>query len=146
ATLGEAYFIRGDQPKMKTWMTRAIRLAAGHVGSISSMRRNILLLKERLQLSEAVWELFNVGSVVAFSGHRIDSGAGAARFPPGPALERRVREAIRDKLAEVNATVGYCSAASGSDLLFAECMLERKAELHVVLPFDKDDFYFTSVD
>jgi class 3 adenylate cyclase/tetratricopeptide (TPR) repeat protein len=146
ATFGEAYLIRGDQRKMRTWLVKAIRLARGDVGSISSMRRNILLLKQRLRLNDAVWELFNVGSVVAFSGHCIDSGKGATRFPANPALERRVSETIRDKLAALNATVGYCSAASGSDLLFAERMLERNAELHIVLPFHKDDFYRTSVD
>src|SRR5262249_55916936 len=46
----------------------------------------------------------------------------------------------------LNAVAGYCSAACGSDILFAERMLARGAELHVVLPYDRDDFYRTSVD
>ena len=44
------------------------------------------------------------------------------------------------------ATAGYCSAGCGADLLFAEAMLARGAELTVVLPFDREAFYRTSVD
>jgi class 3 adenylate cyclase len=39
-----------------------------------------------------------------------------------------------------------CSVACGSDILFAEQALARGAELHVVLPYDHNDFYSTSVD
>jgi class 3 adenylate cyclase len=68
------------------------------------------------------------------------------RFPADSALERSVGGAIGRELERLNATVGYCSAACGSDILFAEQMLARGAELHVVLPFDNTDFFETSVD
>src|SRR5262249_1745755 len=59
---------------------------------------------------------------------------------------REVSAAINEVLADLNATVGFCSAACGSDILFAERMLERQAEVHIVLPFARDDFYSSSVD
>src|SRR5262249_33614887 len=70
---------------------------------------------------------------------------------PDENLENRVRQAIRDAIEELDVRMGYCSAACGSDMLFAECLLERRArvknvELHVVLPFAKEDFYATSID
>jgi class 3 adenylate cyclase len=49
-------------------------------------------------------------------------------------------------LQRLNVVVGFSSAASGSDIIFAEQMLARGAELHIVLPFHLDDFYCTSVD
>ncbi|MBM3222872.1 MAG: adenylate/guanylate cyclase domain-containing protein, partial [Candidatus Tectomicrobia bacterium] len=46
----------------------------------------------------------------------------------------------------LDATVGYSSAACGADILFAEAMLQRHKELHIVLPFQQEDFCRTSVD
>jgi class 3 adenylate cyclase len=42
--------------------------------------------------------------------------------------------------------IGYGSAACGSDVLFHECLQERGGESNVVLPFDQDEFFETSVD
>ena len=59
-------------------------------------------------------------------------------------------QAIREKLDELNATIGYASAACGSDILFGEQLCargkERHVEYHIVLPFALHDFYSTSVD
>ena len=68
------------------------------------------------------------------------------RFPSNSELEQKVGLAIKEEVEKLNATVGYCSAACGSDILFAERMLERDAELNIVLPFTRKDFYNTSVD
>lgn len=87
----------------------------------------------------------------AFSGHMLDHPTRLLdrklppRFPPDPELERRVSLAIQEHLEDLNATLGYSSVACGSDILFAEEMLKRGAELHVVLPFDKSDFYYRSL-
>ncbi|MBC7816440.1 MAG: adenylate/guanylate cyclase domain-containing protein, partial [Planctomycetaceae bacterium] len=54
--------------------------------------------------------------------------------------------AIKSELEALKPIAGYCQGACGSDLLFADQLLERGAELHLVLPFRKEDFYTTSVD
>ncbi len=151
ATLGEANIILGHLAEAASWYRRAVQHAAGHLGDIAAMRRNVLLLTQKAKVSDEILGLFNIGSVVAFSGHMIDDPARGERklpprFPPDPELERAVAQAIGERLDELGATIGYCSAACGSDILFAEGMLKRGAELHVVLPFDKNDFYRTSVD
>ena len=149
ATLGEAHIILGDLKEAASWYGKAIHHAnaKGNVGDIASMRRNVLLLKEKLEVSEEILELFNLGSVVVFSGHMVDHPTREVpRFPPDPELEQKVSLAIKEEIEQLNANVGYCSAACGSDILFAEAMLERDAELHIVLPFHRKDFYTASVD
>ena len=147
ATLGEAHILLGDLKEAASWYGKAVNSAKGHVGDIASMRRNLVLLKEKLEVSEEILELFNIGSVVVFSGHMIDHPTREVpRFPPDPELEQKVSLAIKEEIEKLNATVGYCSAACGSDILFAERMLERDAELHIVLPFARKDFYSVSVD
>jgi hypothetical protein len=85
--------------------------------------------------------------VLLFSGHMIDApGRKLPRFPPS--LEPKVAEAIRGKLAEVNASacdIGICSAACGGDILFAEATLDRVA-LRIYLPFEEPTFLEKSVN
>lgn len=61
-------------------------------------------------------------------------------------LLQRVKQALQQRLEKINARFGFTSLACGSDILFAEAMQERDAELHVILPFCLDDFLLTSVD
>lgn len=151
ATLGEAHLLLHEPDAAVAWYRQAVEQAAGKIGDIAAMRRNLRLLEGHVPIATAIWEAFQVGAVVVAAGHMIDHptrpGEGKPpRFPADPELERRVGQAIREELERLHAAVGYCSAACGTDLLFAEKMLERGAELHIVLPFDRDDFYRTSVD
>jgi hypothetical protein len=41
--------------------------------------------------------------------------------------------------------VGYSSAACGSDILFLEAMLDRRGEVVVVLPYEREQFIRDSV-
>jgi class 3 adenylate cyclase len=67
-------------------------------------------------------------------------------FAPGSEQEREILLAIRRELESLEVTAGYCSVACGADLLFAEEILARNAELHVVLPFDHVTFFRSRVD
>jgi class 3 adenylate cyclase len=114
------------------------------------MRVNLLLLKEKVPVEQG-WERLlaecELGSVMAFAGHMIDPPTHyRGRFPAYPPLVFRVQQAIRAVLERKKVSVGYCSASCGSDLLFAEEVLNRGGELHLVLPFRQDDFVQTSVD
>jgi class 3 adenylate cyclase len=75
-------------------------------------------------------------TVVVYCGHMFNAGS-----PEEPALAARVSEAL-DRLC---AGAGYGPLACGADLVIAEALLERGAELHVVLPFAEDDFVEESV-
>ena len=86
----------------------------------------------------ALAEIFKPPRIVVFSGAAFDRPDGPERCPPS--AEGAIREAIRARLAEMEAEIGYSSAACGSDLLFIEAMLERDAEVNIVLPFAREDF------
>jgi class 3 adenylate cyclase/tetratricopeptide (TPR) repeat protein len=154
ATLGEAFFLQGNLAEAADWYGKAVAGARARqaLGDVASMRRNAHLIREKLQLSDDLLRLFYVGSVVAFAGHMIDHPQRqtrdglAPRFPADPQLVRAVSAAIQAELGKLNLTIGVCSVACGSDILFAEHVLGLEAELHVVLPYELNDFYASSVD
>ncbi|HEY3116269.1 MAG TPA: TRAFs-binding domain-containing protein, partial [Chloroflexota bacterium] len=151
ASLGEASLVLGQPLQALDWYRQAVELASGRLGEIASMRRNLLLLADQIAVPDDLLALVRVGSVVAFSGHMVDHPFRVAsglpeRFPASAKLEKALGAAIASELQRLNVVVGFSSAASGSDIIFAEQMLARGAELHIVLPFHLDDFYCTSVD
>ncbi|MBI1374656.1 MAG: DUF4071 domain-containing protein [Phycisphaera sp.] len=152
ATLGEANLILEKFDLARRYYQRAVDLAQQRIGDITSMRRNVELLKQVVKVPDELLAVFNYGGVVVFSGHMLDHPhrttklGMAARFPPDPVLERAVSDEIGREIDLINPAIGYSSCANGSDILFCEQMLKRGKELNVVLPFDLDDFYLTSVD
>jgi tetratricopeptide (TPR) repeat protein len=152
ATLGEACLVLGEMAPAADWYRQAARLASDNVGDVASIRRNVRLLAGAIEGTDVILAALDIGAVVVFSGHMVDHPAnrggrgGQPRFPADVRLEKVVGRAIAEQLDRLNAKVGYCSAACGSDILFAERMLQRRAELHVILPFSKGDFLRTSVD
>lgn len=106
ATLGEAHVILSDLTEAASWYRKAVDNAKGHVGDIASMRRNVLLLKEKIQVSDEILEIFNPGTVVVFFGHMIDHPTREVpRFPPDPELEEKVALAVKEEIEKLNATV-----------------------------------------
>ncbi len=83
-------------------------------------------------------KLFKPPRIVVFSGAAFDRPGAPEQCPVS--AEGAIRDAIRAKLAEMDAEIGYSSASCGSDLLFIEAMLERDAEVNIVLPFAREDF------
>lgn len=76
------------------------------------------------------------GNVAVFCGHMFNAGSEAEAL-----LARRVR----DHLEKLDITVGYGPLACGADIVIAEALLARGAELNVVLPFAEEDFIAESV-
>lgn len=76
------------------------------------------------------------GNVAVFCGHMFNAGSEAEI-----ALAKRVRE----ELVRLDIDVGYGPLACGADIVIAEALLERGAELNVVLPFAEKDFVEVSV-
>ena len=148
ATLAEASLLLGRPDRAESWYQHAVRAAADRIGDVAAMRRNVLLLKKHLTVPDSLLRRFDLGRVVAFAGHLIDAPdrTGPPRFPPVPALEKSARLALGRELARLDARIGYSSAACGADLLFAEELLRRGGELHLVLPFALPDFLASSVD
>ena len=81
--------------------------------------------------------------VVHFAGHMVDGPGRTGRMDPSD--EAGVRRSVDKILEDRDVGFGYGALACGADLIVAEALLARGAELHVVLPFDADAFERTSV-
>ena len=145
ATLGEASLISRRWSEAEDWYAQAAAIARGQFADLSSTRRNArLLLNHFRRDSTAIERALKIPGIVVFAGHLIDQPDRAApRFPPD--LEPAVRAAIESRIKKIAPGFGYASAGCGSDILFFEALLERGAEAHVVLPYDKQQFIKDSV-
>ncbi len=146
STLGEAALLLRHWSEAEEWYGQAIEVGRGDWGSLQSTRRNARLLMRHLgRERDRIERLFRLPSVVVFTGHMVDRAERQMpRFPSR--LEEAVKEAIRQRLNELDAGFGYASAACGSDILFHEVILEMKGEAHVVLPYEIELFMKESVD
>ncbi|QZZ23282.1 DUF4071 domain-containing protein [Leptothermofonsia sichuanensis E412] len=146
ATLGEAALILQAWSEAEDFYRRAGAAGQGRFGDLSSSRRNAMLLVNHLDIdARQVQQWFQIPRVVVFCGHMIDHPARPQpRFPP--ALEPAVYGAICDRLRQLDARLGYASAACGADILFLEAIRELKGELHIVLPYNREQFLQESVN
>jgi len=139
ATVAEAHLILGETGEAIASFAWASTLEGIHYSSIVSALKQLALLQEGgLQVPDAVFDIIKPPTVVVFTGHALDRPGEGPHFPPE--LESSVRTEIARSLDELGAQVGYSMAACGSDLLFIEAMLERGAEVNVVMPYAIDDF------
>lgn len=82
-------------------------------------------------------------AVAHYAGHRIAPEGQVGRFPADE--EQRVAKELKKAFKEAGVGVGFGSLAAGADILAAEALLDLGAELHVVLPFDRNEFVRASV-
>jgi len=146
AALGEAALIVHDLNEAADRYSRAAREAKRRFGDLQSSRRNARLILQHWN-EDVTWidNYLRIPGVVVFGGHMIDRPDRVApRFPPQ--LESAVAKEIRKKIDKADPGFGFGSAACGSDILFLEAMLERNAELSIVLPYDREEFVRDSVD
>lgn len=66
-------------------------------------------------------------------------------FEPAPTPEARLTSQVLSCLDEHRVTAGFGALACGADILVAEALLSRSAQLHIHLPFSQDRFAETSV-
>ena len=145
ATLGEAALIARRWSEAEDWYTQAAEIAKGQFADLSSTRRNArILLNHFRRDSTAIERALKIPGIIVFAGHLIDQRERALpRFPA--VLEPVVAEAIKTRIKNISPGFGYASAGCGSDILFFEALLERGAEAHVVLPYEKEEFIKDSV-
>jgi len=149
ATLGEACLVMERWSEAERWYRMGSDVGLGRSRDLSSTRRNARLLLGLPGVPEDVAarieSSFRIPRVVMFAGHMIDSpGRGRPRFPPD--VEGDVAQQIKARLGGGEAPIGFASAACGSDILFLEAVLDLGGEIHVVLPYDIDQFEADSVD
>ncbi|MFP6899495.1 MAG: tetratricopeptide repeat-containing protein [Opitutales bacterium] len=143
ATAAEAQLIYGHLDDAIKAYQVAVAFKGATPAQIASTCSQAMKIAELYDARDKLAKIFPMAGVVAFSGHMIDKPGSAPRFPPQ--AEEVVREEIEKALERLGASFGYSSAACGADLLFIECMLARGGEVHVFLPFNKNDFIEASV-
>jgi tetratricopeptide (TPR) repeat protein len=144
ATLGEAYLLTKESEKSIEHYIKARKVAGNDWGKISSVYDQLWLLNHYLPVQKEIMRIFSPPGVVAFVGHMIDHPSRQApRFPPS--IEKQVKESIVSNLMTINAHIGFCSLACGSDILFAESMAGLNRELNIFLPFRIRDFIEVSL-
>jgi class 3 adenylate cyclase len=145
ATLAEAFLILGRQGQAAKYYRIARAMSGKSFSNLASTRRQLMLLGRHTAVDPQVLDILRIPPVVAFSGHMLDSPSQKRpHFPPSQAAV--VKEQIAKLLEKLDVRIGYGSAACGSDVLFHECLQERGGESNIVLPFDQDEFFETSVD
>jgi class 3 adenylate cyclase/tetratricopeptide (TPR) repeat protein len=146
ATLAEAALILGESAEAEQWYARAGEIGRGQYGELNSTLSNARLITNHLGIDlQPIARHFRIPTVVLFSGHMIDQpGRPEARF--SAEMEPLVRDAIRSRLERLDGWIGYSSAACGSDILFCEALLDEGGEIHIVLPYNMEQFAAESVE
>ncbi len=143
ATLAEAALLLRDPQAAAVALAKADRTSIGSFAARATTRGQLELICAENELDAGLLEVLANPRVIHYAGHRMAPPGAPGRFTADE--ERRVGDEIRSCLDTLGVGFGYGSAASGADLLFAEALLDRDAELHVLLPFERDQFIETSV-
>ncbi len=145
ATMGEAHLLLGEAEQASRMYREAADLVnVEYAWIVSSLQQVLMLQQQGIHVPAAVLEALKPPQVVVFVGHMVDAAdRPTPRFPAY--MEFSVRAAIDGWLEKLDARIGYCSAACGSDLIFIEAMLARGAEVNIILPFAEEDFLKLSV-
>ena len=143
ATEAEARLLLGDRDGTRAALVRAAALADGDFGALSTTRRQLRTVCTELGIDPDILSPLSGPAVAHFCGHLMAAPGNDGRFRSDDE-ERVAAEAAR---ACDRQPIGfaYGSLASGGDILWAEALLARGAELHVVLPFAQEEFVRTSV-
>ncbi len=146
ATLGEAALILRKWKEAEDRYAQAAEIGRGNFVELSSTRRNARLILDHLGRDRrTIDQCFKIPRVGVFTGHMIDAGNRPnPRFPPE--LEPEVRNEIRKRLKQLDVKIGFASAASGSDILFLETLLEMGGAAYIVLPYGQEQFVKDSVE
>ena len=140
ATRAEALLLLGETGAVTEALASDAIAGSGDLGGRSSTVRQLAMVAAHLGLDEAARAAMLAPlappRVVHYCGHMFDAD---------PAAEARIRERIDSVLGEEEIGFAFGALACGADILAAEALLERGAELHVVLPFEEEDFLLQSV-
>jgi hypothetical protein len=140
ASEAEAHLLLDDVPAAATALERAAQLHGGDYGAVATTRRQLRLVCDERGLDAGVLARLAGPRVIHYCGHRV--GALGA-FPRE--REQDVAAAVAEELERRQPAYAYGSLANGADIICAEALLERGVELHIVLPFARDEFVETSV-
>jgi class 3 adenylate cyclase len=146
-TAAEAHLLQGDVEQARAHTLRACAskdwTSEADYRALASTIRQLQLVTEAKALDGDWLKDIAPPRVIHYVGHIIAAPGQFGRFPSGH--EETIRREIDNAFGGAKIGAGYGSLASGADILFAEALLRHKASLHVVLPFDEEEFVDVSV-
>jgi hypothetical protein len=142
ATEAEARLLLDDEPGAREALARAAELHGGDYAAVATTRRQLRLVCEHTGIDPELLATLAGPPVVHYCGHRL---ACDGNGPLTPGAVAAATAAIRDELDRHPAAYAYGSLSSGADILWAEALVASGAELHVVLPFARQEFVRASV-
>jgi hypothetical protein len=135
ATRAEAHVLRGDRPAAAAALRMACAADRDGWSDRATTLRQLALILDAAGADARWLDEFRPPRSLAFAGHLGIAAAGAT----GVARE------IAEWLDAQTIGFGYGALAAGADIVIAEALLARGAELHVVLPVRLDEFVAQSV-
>ena len=144
ATRAEALLVLGDTDGAIAALQTAAAGDQGDLGAHATTRRQLRFLCHAVGADpEPILEVLAQPDVVHYCGHMTAAPGTPARFPHEQ--QAAVAQQIRERLQARRVGFVHGSLASGADIITAEIALEIGAELHLVIPFDLDEFIAISV-
>ncbi|MBV8941141.1 MAG: hypothetical protein JO321_15990 [Solirubrobacterales bacterium] len=141
ATEAEARLLLGEQAAATAALERAAALHDRDYAAVAGTRRQLRMICDYLGLDFSPLSLLAGPGVVHFCGHRIGEREG--RIPPE--AEAFVAARVAEVVSASAPGFAYGSLASGADIIWAEALLRKGCELHVVLPLAREEFITSSV-
>jgi len=144
-TRAEALLVLGDSAGAIAALTTAAVGAQDDLGAHATTRRQFRYLCKVLGIEPGpIIDVLAQPEVIHYCGHMTAPPGSTARFPHEQ--QAAVAEKIRNILRARHVGFVYGSLACGADIMIAEAALELGAELHLVLPFDAEEFIGVSVE
>jgi hypothetical protein len=138
ATRAEALLLLDRQNEARTAFTEALALAPQAWEDHASTLRQFALILAALGRDPAWLDSHRPPRSLHFGGHM--------SFDPKVVRREHLDEKIAAVIEEENVGFGYGALAAGADIIIAEALLARGAELHPVLPGGVEAFAAVSVD
>jgi len=136
----EAILLTGDPAQALEGYRQAKRRFNPHYAWVVEARERLgQLQRQGFPEVDEILALLSPPVIVIGAGQALDAATNGEQVFP-PALEKVVERAIQERLDELGAHIGYSSAGAGTELLFVEALIEREAEVHLVLPCAAEDF------
>jgi class 3 adenylate cyclase len=140
ATAAEANVLLDNDIEAQQAIADAIRWSDAGVGSKASTFRQMMLIARIVPDKEAIiaplLEMLRPSPVLVYTGHM---------FVEDAATEAALSVQIDEAIKTLKPDTAYGALACGSDIMIAEAILKRGLELHLVFPFEIDDFLDQSV-
>lgn len=141
ASEAEARLLLEETEAARAALERAAKALGGDYGALATTRRQLRVICDSLELDPALLSVLAGPGVVHFCGHRIGEDPGSF----APAAEQSVTARVAEVISHNEPGFAYGSLASGADIIWAEALLARHCELHVILPFAREEFVKWSV-